>query len=328
MYTGLFPFIFESLCYNGSIVGFPLAGQTELFYYRLDLFEKYNLTVPVTWEDALEIAQRFNGTDFDGDGEPDYAHCYPLEMSGDLLVSMLAPQTQYQGPQQGFLFDPDTMEPLVNNPAMKKALKLTSEMTSYSNDRPFSLSSLTPYHSRFHDGKCLFASHFAHHFKLSPIYGQAVLGNIGITPPLGMEHVLDRQTMELIRCDAKRCSDSMQLPSGKSRHYNLAPEGWGRSHTISLNPYMKTEYRFFFNDMMRTIYANSGFRSQVTYSNMTYVGPMRPAEVEITEENLNLWDSHGFNRNDTIRFLMATDQVFKSTNLHLQLRIHDLDKYR
>eukprot|EP00798_Chlamydomonas_sp_ICE-L_P011265 gene11265-18891_t len=81
-------------------------------------------------------------------------------------------------------------------------------------------------------------------------------------------------------------------------------------------------------DLLRNVYADLEFRSQVTYSNVTYVGPMRPSEVEITEENLNLWDSQGFNQNDTIRFLMATGKVFKSTNLHLQLRIHDAGKYR
>jgi hypothetical protein len=32
-----------------------------------------------------------------------------------VLSQLLAPMTQYQGVQTGWLFDPDTMDPLINN---------------------------------------------------------------------------------------------------------------------------------------------------------------------------------------------------------------------
>ncbi len=38
---------------------------------RQDLFARYNLSVPRTWDEFLLIAKRMNGTDTDGDGTPD-----------------------------------------------------------------------------------------------------------------------------------------------------------------------------------------------------------------------------------------------------------------
>lgn len=38
--------------YNGKIFGIPLSAQTPLLTYRRDVFQRYNLTVPATWEEV------------------------------------------------------------------------------------------------------------------------------------------------------------------------------------------------------------------------------------------------------------------------------------
>ncbi len=47
---------------NNQLLGLPSRGHVQLLFYRRDLFEKHNLTVPATWEDlvttGLAIQQR------------------------------------------------------------------------------------------------------------------------------------------------------------------------------------------------------------------------------------------------------------------------------
>ena len=52
------------------------------------------------------------------DGVGDYALCNQIDScleDGILLSQILAPMTQVNGIKSGWLFDPDTMEPLVDN---------------------------------------------------------------------------------------------------------------------------------------------------------------------------------------------------------------------
>ncbi len=44
-------------------------------YYRRDVLAAHGLSPPVTWEAFLDVAARVNGTDMDGDGQPDFGVC-------------------------------------------------------------------------------------------------------------------------------------------------------------------------------------------------------------------------------------------------------------
>jgi multiple sugar transport system substrate-binding protein len=56
-----------------------LDGDMLLLYYRRDLFQRYGLAVPQTWDDMLALVKRMNGTDADGDGQPElYGACFDL----------------------------------------------------------------------------------------------------------------------------------------------------------------------------------------------------------------------------------------------------------
>jgi ABC-type glycerol-3-phosphate transport system substrate-binding protein len=71
-YLEFMPFYRDlSAVYDHQTVGIPLDGDILLLYYRRDLFAKHGLTVPQTWDDMLELASRMNGTDTNGDGQPD-----------------------------------------------------------------------------------------------------------------------------------------------------------------------------------------------------------------------------------------------------------------
>jgi multiple sugar transport system substrate-binding protein len=61
----------HSSTYAGATVGIPLDGDMLLLYYRRDLFERFRLALPETWDDMLALATHMNGTDVDGDGDPE-----------------------------------------------------------------------------------------------------------------------------------------------------------------------------------------------------------------------------------------------------------------
>jgi ABC-type glycerol-3-phosphate transport system substrate-binding protein len=71
-YSNYVPFYRDvSAVFARKTLGIPLDGDVLLLYYRRDLFARYALTVPQTWDDMLGVARRMNGTDTDADGKPD-----------------------------------------------------------------------------------------------------------------------------------------------------------------------------------------------------------------------------------------------------------------
>lgn len=43
---------------NGKLYALPYVGNSQIYFYRQDLYEKYNLPPPKTWQDVLEAARR------------------------------------------------------------------------------------------------------------------------------------------------------------------------------------------------------------------------------------------------------------------------------
>jgi hypothetical protein len=58
------PKVFQEVAgvYDGSIVGLPYSAETPLLYWRKDLLEQLGLSPPATWEEALTLARRINGS--------------------------------------------------------------------------------------------------------------------------------------------------------------------------------------------------------------------------------------------------------------------------
>jgi multiple sugar transport system substrate-binding protein len=45
---------------GGKLMGVPVNGNVEVFYYRKDLYDKHGLKVPETWDEVLANAQKLN----------------------------------------------------------------------------------------------------------------------------------------------------------------------------------------------------------------------------------------------------------------------------
>jgi multiple sugar transport system substrate-binding protein len=45
---------------GGKLMGLPVNGNVEVFYYRKDLYDKHGLKIPETWDEVLANAQKLN----------------------------------------------------------------------------------------------------------------------------------------------------------------------------------------------------------------------------------------------------------------------------
>jgi len=93
---------------------------------------------PQTWEELTDVAEFFNGKDWDNDGEPEYGITEAWgrgQQAGWHFMSLAAPYVMLPGNQGRpdrshniFWFDPVTMDPLINEPSFVRALKLLERL--------------------------------------------------------------------------------------------------------------------------------------------------------------------------------------------------------
>lgn len=114
---------------------------------------RYNIP-PRTWEELADIAEFFNGKDWNGDGEPDYGISMALQkgqQAGWHFISLASPYmmvpsadgkpTRYKGV---LWFDPETMEPLINQPGFLRALEMLIRLYKAGNPAQLVGSSVAP----------------------------------------------------------------------------------------------------------------------------------------------------------------------------------------
>jgi ABC-type glycerol-3-phosphate transport system substrate-binding protein len=50
----------------GNLLALPYVGNSQLFFYRKDLFQKHNLKPPTRWDDVLTAAQTISEQETNG----------------------------------------------------------------------------------------------------------------------------------------------------------------------------------------------------------------------------------------------------------------------
>ena len=129
--------------YAGTIYAITMDGDSHMFYYRRDAIENpeyqakfkaeygYDLAPPKTWKEVRDVAEFFNGWDWDGDGRKEYGVVEAMRKDDQAywtFFSRTAAFTSIPGQAQGLFFDPETMKPLINSPGHVKALENWIEM--------------------------------------------------------------------------------------------------------------------------------------------------------------------------------------------------------
>jgi len=128
----------DIVSFNGKVYAITLDGNPHMFYYRLDAFNNpeyqakfkekygYDLEPPKTWQQVRDAAEFFNGWDWDGDGREEYGVVEAMRKDGQAFWTFLSRSSAYcsiPGQPGGLFFDPETMEPLINNPGHVQALE-------------------------------------------------------------------------------------------------------------------------------------------------------------------------------------------------------------
>ena len=136
------------LSHNNKTYGLPYDGDCINLYYRKDIFENkeyqerfkkqygYPLSVPKTWDEYKTVANFFNNWDWDNDGKPEYGNAI-LRKKGDIaMLQFFATAAAYakHPDEKAYFFDPETLNPRINNEAFVKGLEDYIELLEYAPD--------------------------------------------------------------------------------------------------------------------------------------------------------------------------------------------------
>jgi multiple sugar transport system substrate-binding protein len=105
---------------TGAYLALPYVGNAQLFFYRKDLFEKYRLGAPKTWDDVLVAAKKI------GEGEKIYGYVMRAA-PGNAVVADFMPLL--------WAFGGGVMEgnrAICNSPPAVEALRFMLELGKYS----------------------------------------------------------------------------------------------------------------------------------------------------------------------------------------------------
>ena len=125
--------------YDNAVRLLPCDGDVHSLFYRKDLFEAYNISVPRTWDEYSAVAQFFHGMEVPaGDGSNSTVtlsgscverkkKCHEPLYFNNLVHST---STQATGTTSGALLDPSTFEPLMGE-AMAETLRHLENQVKY-----------------------------------------------------------------------------------------------------------------------------------------------------------------------------------------------------
>jgi multiple sugar transport system substrate-binding protein len=132
--------------FDGKRYAVPIDGDSIIMYYRKDALENpeyktkfqakygYPLAPPTTWAEYRDVAEFFNGWDWDNDGKNNYGTLEalaPKNVDGYIYLTRAASYAANKDAKGYLFFDPETMEPQVNNPAFVKALNEWVEIKKF-----------------------------------------------------------------------------------------------------------------------------------------------------------------------------------------------------
>src|ERR1044072_4282220 len=113
---------------TGALYALPYVGNSQLFFYRKDLFQKYNLKEPETWDDVLAAAHAIDEHERTGSPTGDRVYGYVMRAArGNSAVADFMPIFWAFGAE---LFDAEG-KPAVNSPEGINALKFMLELGKY-----------------------------------------------------------------------------------------------------------------------------------------------------------------------------------------------------
>jgi multiple sugar transport system substrate-binding protein len=308
-----------SATYGGRIYTIPLDGDVHMVYYRTDLLEEAGLQPPETWDDYLNIAKTFYGKDLNGDGDPDYGSCISKKRAAQaywFITSIGAAFIQSQGTGQGAFFDTDTMDPLVQNEAFKKALEIYNETTQYGPPDELNLD-VGGTRSLFVTGRCALSMDWGDIGTLAiDPENSTVIDKVGAVILPGSAQVLDRATGQLVACDETTCP---YATNGINHAPFAAYGGWSGGINAAADAKKKDAAYAFFSYMSQPAQSNVDVTIGATGFN-----PYRTSQFL----NRQQWVQAGMSPEAASSYLGGIESSLASPNMVLDLRIPQNQRYQ
>ncbi|HEY1093645.1 MAG TPA: extracellular solute-binding protein [Glycomyces sp.] len=182
----LFPGLVSEAQVGGAYVGMPIFTNSEILYYRTDLFEDpqnqadfeaaygYPLAPPTTWEQYRDAAEFFT-RDTDGDGQIDL---YGTDVKGAVETEWLA--TVSQTGEEHMVLDPESGEVTIDDAEHLEALDFYTSLLPYA---PAGAAQLDWAGSQnlFYQGQLAMMRFWGHAYTQTPD-DSPVAGKIGAAP--------------------------------------------------------------------------------------------------------------------------------------------------
>lgn len=297
--------------YDNKVYSVPIDGNYHILYYRADLLSEAGFEPPNTWDEYLKIARHFHGQDLNGDGTPDYGSCLakkPGNVTYWAMWSIAASYLQSQGTQQGLFFNPETMEPMVNNPAFAKALdiyKATNEVGA-----PDEMQwGLNDGRQAFIAGRCALALDHGDIGTLAISPQSKIRGKLGTAIMPGSTEVLDWKTGKLVSCDKFTCPFAI---SGVNHAPFAAAIGWAGAVNAAADEQVQSAGYAFMSYVSQPVRSNL----DVTNGN-SGLNPYRLSQFADSEQ----WLKAGMTDPEASTYLGGIGASINSPNVVLDLTI-------
>ncbi len=302
---------------QGSTYFITLDGDFQMIYYRTDVLAENGLEPPRTWEEYLDVASKIHGQDMNGDGEADYGSCIFKKRNAQsyfAVQTIAAGMVQSKGTAEGLYFDPESMEPKINNAAWKKALEIYKATGEFG-----------PAEELNHDigdtralvvgGRCGLMIDWGDIGPLSIEEGSQIKDKVGAIVTPGSTEVLDTATGELVACDANTCPHAVD-------GVNYAPfaafGGW--TGAVNVNSEDKTKQAAY--DFLS--YMNQAEQSNVDVTmGWTGYNPYRNSQLDDTAA----WVAAGFSEESAANYLSAIKTSLNHPNMASDFRIPGAQQY-
>ena len=174
---------------DGTFVGMPVWTNSEILFYRTDLFEDpaniadfeakygYPLAAPTTWEQYRDVAEFFT-QDTDGDGAIDL---YGTDVKGAVETEWLA--TVSQAGEEDMVLNADSGEVTIDDAAHKEALDYYVSLLPFAPSGAAQLD-WAGAQNLFYQGKLAMMRFWGHAYRQTPD-DSPVKEDIGVAPMIG-----------------------------------------------------------------------------------------------------------------------------------------------
>lgn len=123
--------------WGGRTIAVPFGSPTLVLCYRSDIFDRLGLSLPRTWSEYREVAERLSDRKIVEDEGPSpqtpwFGTCEPLgkNWAAEILLARAAPYARHRS-QFSTLFDYSNMRPLIDGPPFVRALEELADAAKF-----------------------------------------------------------------------------------------------------------------------------------------------------------------------------------------------------